>query len=35
MELKTIAFEGPLFENNALVINSAALESILDSGTLS
>ena len=30
---QTIAFEGPLFENNALVINSAALESILDSGT--
>jgi len=27
---QTIVFEGPLFENNPLVINSAALESILD-----
>jgi len=30
---QTIVFEGPLFENNPLIINSAALESILDNDT--
>ncbi len=30
---QTIVFEGPLFENNSLIINSAALESILDNDT--